>query len=315
MSGHVVALSGGVGGAKLAHGLHLALGPAELTVIANTGDDFRHLGLKICPDIDSIVYALAELSDPVRGWGRRDETWSFMQALRQLGGEDWFALGDADLAMHVERSRRLAAGETLGEATRALSRALGIGADIVPMTDDDVSTRLRTDQGWLDFQEYFVRRRCEPVVRECVFAGAAAARLQPRARAALERSDLRAVIVCPSNPFLSIDPILAVPGMREILAACAAPVMAVTPLVGGRALKGPAAKLMQELGFEVCTATVARRYADFIDCFVFDDTDDPPPDVAGVAMLAAPTVMTCREDRLRLAQSLLALVPITSPRQ
>jgi LPPG:FO 2-phospho-L-lactate transferase len=309
MSGHVVALSGGVGGAKLAHGLYLALGADELTIIANTGDDFRHLGLKICPDIDSIVYALAELSDPVRGWGRREETWIFMQALRQLGGEDWFALGDADLAMHVERSRRLAQGETLCDATRAFCRALGIRADILPMTEDAVSTRLRTDEGWLDFQEYFVRRRCEPVVRECAFDGAAAAHLQPSALAALGRRDLRAVILCPSNPFLSIDPILAVPGMRDTLAACAAPVIAVTPLIGGRALKGPAAKIMRELGFPACAGTVARRYADFIDCFIFDETDAAPPAVAGIAMAAAPTVMTCKEDRLRLAQELLALAP------
>ncbi len=307
MSGHVVALSGGVGGAKLAHGLYLALGPDELTVIANTGDDFRHLGLQICPDIDSIVYALAELSDPVRGWGRREETWNFMQALRQLGGEDWFALGDADLALHVERSRRLAQGETLTDATRAFCRAFGIRADILPMTEDAVSTRLRTDGGWLDFQEYFVRRRCEPMVRECAFEGAAAAQMQPRALAALARRDLRAVIVCPSNPFLSIDPILAVPGLRATLAACAAPVIAVTPLVGGRALKGPAAKLMHELGFEVSADTVARRYADFIDWFIYDETDAAPPGVAGVAMAAAQTVMTCKEDRLHLAQVLLAL--------
>jgi LPPG:FO 2-phospho-L-lactate transferase len=303
----VVALSGGVGGAKLAHGLYLALGQDELTVIANTGDDFRHLGLKICPDIDSIIYALAELSDPVRGWGRRAETWTFMRALRGLGGQDWFALGDADLAMHVERTRRLAQGETLGDVTRAFCRALGIRADILPMTEDTVSTRLRTECGWLDFQEYFVHRRCEPRVQEIAFDGASSSRLHARATAALGRRDLRAVILCPSNPFLSIDPILAVPGMRETLADCPAPVLAVTPLVGGKALKGPAAKLMHELGFAVGAGTVAQRYADFIDWFIFDEIDPPPPKVTGVAMAAAPTIMTCNQDRLRLAQALLAL--------
>ncbi len=307
MSGHVIALSGGVGGAKLAHGLYLALGAGELTVIANTGDDFRHLGLHVSPDIDSIVYALAELSDPVRGWGRRDETWNFMEALCGLGGETWFALGDGDLAMHVERSRRLASGETLSGVTGAICGALGIHASILPMSEDAVRTRLRTDEGWLEFQDYFVRRRCEPEVREYAFEGAMQARMQPQALAALERADLRAVIVCPSNPFLSIDPILAVPGMRDAIVRCAAPVIAVTPLIGGRALKGPAAKIMQELGFEVGAGAVARHYADLIDLFVYDESDAPPTRAADVPVAAAHTLMNCTADRVNLARRLLAL--------
>jgi LPPG:FO 2-phospho-L-lactate transferase len=303
----VVALSGGVGGAKLAHGLSLALGLEELTVIANTGDDFMHLGLHVSPDIDSIVYALAELSDPVRGWGRRDETWTFMQALRGLGGETWFALGDGDLAMHVERSRRLALGEPLSGVTMTLARALGIATQVLPMSDDPVRTRLRTDEGWLDFQDYFVRRRCEPKVHECVFEGAAAARPQPQAIAALERPDLRAVIICPSNPYLSVDPILAVPGIRDALRRAAAPVLAVTPLVGGKALKGPAAKIMGELGIEVSPDAVARHYADLIDLFVYDESDPEPAPVGGVELVAAPTVMHGTVERVNLARRLLAL--------
>jgi LPPG:FO 2-phospho-L-lactate transferase len=303
----VVALSGGVGGAKLAHGLYLALGAGQLTVIANTGDDFRHLGLYVSPDIDSIVYALAELSDSVRGWGRRDESWNFMEALKGLGGETWFALGDRDLAMHVERSRRLALGETLGSVTMDVCRALGIHAHVLPMSDDPVRTRLNTDAGRLEFQDYFVRRRCEPKVHECVFEGAATARLLPQALAALNRPDLRAVIVCPSNPYLSVDPILAVPGMRAALLRTTVPVLAVSPLVGGKALKGPAAKIMRELGQEVGAGAVARHYAEFLDLFVYDETDAAPPPVAGVEFAAAQTIMHGTAERVALALRLLEL--------
>ncbi|MGA2189169.1 MAG: 2-phospho-L-lactate transferase, partial [Steroidobacteraceae bacterium] len=260
MSGPVVALCGGVGGAKLAHGLRLALPPEQLCVIVNTGDDFRHLGLSISPDLDSVLYALADLSDPVRGWGRRDETWTFMKALEQLGGETWFQLGDGDLALHVERSRRLAAGASLSAVTAQLCRALGIAVQVLPMSDDAVHTRVLTTDGWLDFQDYFVRRQCRPAVRAFTFEGAAAARAQTEALAALERRDLRAIIICPSNPFVSIEPILAVPGIRAAIEGSDAPVIAVTPIIGGRAIKGPAGKMLAELGADVSGAAVARRY-------------------------------------------------------
>jgi LPPG:FO 2-phospho-L-lactate transferase len=305
MTGNVVALCGGVGGAKLAHGLGMALEPSELTIIVNTGDDFQHLGLSIAPDLDSVIYALAGLSDPVRGWGRRAETWTFMEALKSLGGEGWFELGDGDLAMHVERSWRLAQGAPLSEVTAHLCRALGIAARVLPMSDDPVRTRVLTAEGWLDFQEYFVHRQCQPAVREFMFAGAEAARAQPDALAALNRRDLRAVIICPSNPFVSVEPILAVPGIRAAIQRSDAPVVAVTPIIGGKAIKGPAAKMMAELGFDVSGAAVARRYAGVIDGFVVDQADPMPEPLQGVTFFSAATLMNTANDRLRLAHAAL----------
>ena len=305
MTGHVVALCGGVGGAKLAHGLALAVPPQSLSIIVNTGDDFQHLGLRIAPDLDSVMYALAGLSDPLRGWGRRDETWTFMEALRGLGAESWFQLGDADLAVHVERSWRLAAGATLTEVTAHLCKALGITVQVLPMSDDPVRTRVLSTEGWLDFQQYFVRRQCQPAVRDFMFAGAATARAQPQAVAALERRDLRAIVICPSNPFVSIEPMLAVPGLRSAIQHCNAPVVAVTPIIGGRAVKGPAAKMMAELGLDVTAASVARRYAELIDGFVVDQTDALPEPVPSVTFFSAATLMSNVEDRLRLAQAVL----------
>ena len=305
MSGHVVALCGGVGGAKLAQGFSMALQPEDLSIIVNTGDDFQHLGLHIAPDLDSVMYALAELSDPVRGWGRRDETWTFMQALKALGGENWFQLGDGDLATHVERSWRLARGATLSEVTAHLCRALGIGPRVLPMSDDAVRTRVRTAEGWLDFQEYFVHQQCRPAVREFVFAGAESARAQPDALAALERRDLRAIVICPSNPFVSVEPILAVPGIHAAIRQSDAPVVAVTPIIGGKAIKGPAAKMLAEFGLEVSGAAVARRYAGIIDGFVIDETDPIPEPLPGVTFFSAATLMNSADDRLRLAQAVL----------
>jgi LPPG:FO 2-phospho-L-lactate transferase len=302
MTGQVVALCGGVGGAKLAHGLALALPPASLTIVVNTADDFQHLGLSIAPDLDSVMYALAGLSDPVRGWGRRDETWTFMHALSALGGEGWFKLGDGDLATHVERSWRLARGASLTEVTAHLCRALGIVCRVLPMSDDAVCTRVRTEEGWLSFQEYFVHRQCQPAVREFVFAGAETARAQPDALAALQGANLRAIIICPSNPFVSIEPILAVRGFLAALERADAPVIAVTPIVGGKAIKGPAAKMMAELGLEVSAAAVARRYVGVIDGFVIDRTDPVPDPLPGITFFPAPTLMHSIDDRLRLAE-------------
>ncbi len=305
MSGPVVALSGGIGGAKLALGLARVLPPGALTVIANTGDDFEHYGLAISPDIDTLLYTLADLADPDRGWGRRDETWNFMETLRQLGGETWFALGDRDLALHAERSRRLAAGATLTEVTDHLRRSLGIATRILPMSDTPVRTRLRTDAGWLDFQDYFVRQRCEPVVREIRYAGAEAAAPSPAVLAALADPALRAIVICPSNPLLSVGPMLAIPALRAALVQCQAPVIAVSPLIGGRAVKGPTAKLMQELGLRVDAAEVARGYADLIDVFVADVADAGIEVPAGVALVTTPTLMSTLADRERLATAVL----------
>jgi LPPG:FO 2-phospho-L-lactate transferase len=283
----------------------LALAPEELSIIVNTGDDFRHLGLHISPDLDSVVYALAGLSDPVRGWGRREETWTFMEALKGLKGESWFQLGDGDLAMHVERSWRLAQGADLSEVTAHLCRALGIAARVLPMSDDPVRTRVLTSEGWLDFQEYFVHRQCKPAVRGFLFAGAETARAQPDALAALERRDLRAIIICPSNPFVSVEPILAVPGLRAAICRSHAPVVGVTPIIGGKAIKGPAAKMMTELGLEVSGAAVARHYADLIDGFVIDQVDAMPEPLPTVTFFRAPTLMNSSDDRLRLAHAVL----------
>jgi len=305
LGGPVVALSGGVGGAKLAHGLMRQLPGGALTVIVNTGDDFEHLGLHIAPDLDSVVYALSGLADPVKGWGRDDESWNFMAALKQLGGEDWFALGDRDLAMHVERSGRLARGATLSAVTARFCAALNIAARVLPMSDDPVRTRLETSEGTLEFQDYFVHRQCQPVVRAVEFVGAGAARPQPEALAALQRPDLRAVVICPSNPFVSVEPILAVPGLRAAIEATPAPVIAVTPIIGGKAVKGPAAKMLRELGLEVSGETVARRYAGLIDGFVLDITDPPPEPIAGVALRRAATLMQTVGDRDGLARAVL----------
>jgi LPPG:FO 2-phospho-L-lactate transferase len=305
----VVALSGGIGGAKLVLGLSRVMPAADLTVVANTGDDFEHLGLAISPDLDTVMYALAGLDDPQRGWGRRAETWTFMAALAALGGETWFRLGDGDLATHVERTRRRAAGETLSAVTADFCRRLGIAARLVPMSDDKVRTRLSTRDGWLEFQDYFVRRRCAPAVREVAFDGAATARAHPEVLAALADPRLRAVVISPSNPFVSIEPILAVPGLREAIAACAAPVVAVSPIIGGRAVKGPTAKMMRELGLPASATAVARRYRDLIDAYVLDRADAAAVAEAaalGIAVTVAHTLMTTLEEREALARHVLA---------
>jgi len=306
MTGNVVALSGGVGGAKLALGLARVLRDGALSVIANTGDDFRHFGLAISPDIDTLVYTLAGLADPVQGWGRRDETWNFMAALAQLGEDTWFRLGDTDLAMHVARTRRLATGEPLSQVTDECCRQLGIATSILPMTDDSVRTRVRTDAGWLDFQDYFVRERCVPAVRELAYLGAKAAQALPQALAALADPGLRAVIICPSNPYLSIAPILAIPALRAALSQCEAPIVAISPIIGGRAVKGPTAKMMAELGLAPSAREVALHYANLVDVFVVDAIDAGISGLPGVRMLSAPTLMTTLEDREQLARVVLA---------
>ncbi|MDP2329723.1 MAG: 2-phospho-L-lactate transferase [Reyranella sp.] len=301
-SGLVVALSGGVGGAKLALGLSRVLPPEELLIVANTGDDFEHLGLSICPDIDTLTYVLAGLDNPVTGWGRRDETWSFMETITALGGEDWFRLGDRDLALHVERTKRLGAGQSLSQITGDVCRQLGVGPRVLPMSDDRVRTRVRSDSGWIDFQDYFVRQQCRPVVQELAFTGAADARPQPDVMAALSGGNVRAVVICPSNPFISIEPILAVPGMRAAIEKCGAPVVAVSPIIGGRAIKGPTAKMMQELGLAVSSATVAERYGALLDGYVVDAADSG--DIR-TKVHVAPTLMTTLEEREALARTVL----------
>src|SRR5689334_7288259 len=287
----VVALAGGVGGAKLALGLSRVLPADDLVVVANTGDDFEHLGLSISPDVDTLTYVPAGLDNPVAGWGRRDETWSFMNSIGALGGEDWFRLGDRDLAVHVERTRRLRLGQTLSEITSDICRRLGITVRVVPMSDDRVRTRVRGDAGWIDFQDYFVRQQCRPVVHELAFEGAALARPNADIVTTLRSGTVRAVIICPSNPFISIEPILAIPGLRDAIKASGAPVVAVSPIIGGQAVKGPTAKMMRELGFEASSAGVAARYGDLLDGYIVDHADADSVGTIGVRITIAKTLM------------------------
>jgi LPPG:FO 2-phospho-L-lactate transferase len=304
--GFVLALSGGIGGAKLALGLDRVLPPGALTVVANTGDDFEHLGLSVSPDLDTLLYTLAGIDNPDTGWGRRDESWSFMAALEQLGGETWFKLGDGDLATHVERTRRLAAGETLSQIIDDFRRRLGISARLLPMSDDRVRTRLLTAEGWLDFQDYFVRRQCAPPVREIAFAGAATARAHPDFLAALADPALRMVVICPSNPFISIDPILSLPGVREAVRSCRAPVVAVSPIIAGKAVKGPTAKMMAELGLPVDAAAIARHYGGLLGHYVIDESDAAAMSSLDLPLTATRTLMATLADREALARVVLA---------
>jgi LPPG:FO 2-phospho-L-lactate transferase len=303
---NIVALSGGVGGAKLALGLYRILPPDALTIIVNTGDDFEHLGLAISPDLDTLLYTLSGQDNPELGWGRRGETWNFMAALEALGGETWFRLGDGDLATHIERTRRLNSGESLSAITDDFRRRLGIAAHLLPMSDDPVRTRLLTPEGRLDFQDYFVRLRCAPVVQEIAFAGAETARPHPDFVSALADPRLRSVVICPSNPFISVDPILAVPGIRAALRQCPAPVVAVSPIIAGKAVKGPTAKMMGELGLPVDAAAVARHYRDFLDLYIADEEDAASVAALEVPVVLARTLMQTLADREALAQTVIA---------
>lgn len=309
--GRVLAISGGVGGAKLALGLAQLLGPGELTVCANTADDFSHLGLRICPDLDTVMYTLAGLSDPERGWGLAGESWHFMAQLRALGGEDWFQLGDRDLATHVLRSRWLAQGMGLAEVTARLCRRLGVAHSVLPMSEQVVATVVDTPEGELAFQDYFVRWRCEPRVCGLRFAGIEAARPLPALLSLIRDPALDAVVICPSNPFVSVAPVLGLPGMRQALLDSGAVVVAVSPIVGGAALKGPAAKMMAELQMPVSAAAVAGYYGELLDGFVIDECDRAQASWAessGARCRVTGTVMTTLDDKVRLAREVLAFV-------
>ena len=305
MTHKVVVLTGGVGGAKLVLGLAQVMPAEDIVAIVNTGDDFRHLGLWVSPDIDTLLYTLAGKSNAAQGWGRAGETWQFMDALRSLGGADWFNLGDGDLALHVLRTEALARGETLSAVTRRFARAWGVRTTMLPMSDDPVATHLQTDEGELPFQRYFVERRCAPAVRAIRFAGAEVAMPAPGVTEAIRDPETRAILIAPSNPYLSVDPILAVPGIRAALSAARAPVVAVSPIVGGTAVKGPTAKLMAELGVAVTPATIAGHYAGVIDGLLFDERD--PAAALPVPHATADTLMTTLEDRVRVARGALAL--------
>ena len=306
-AGPVVALSGGIGGAKLALGLYRVLPPDTLTVICNPGDDLDHLGLRICPDADTVLYTLAGIANPETGWGRADETWTFMEVLVDIGGETWFRLGDGDLALHVERTRRIAAGEPWSYIAEDLARRFGVRARVVPACDAPVRTMVRTRGGRLPFQHYFVRDRCEPAVTGFDFEGAAEARPCGAALEALADPSLRCVVVCPSNPFISIDPILAVPGMRDAIRAAAAPVIGVSPIIGGRAVKGPTAKMMRELGIEVSNRAIERHYERVVDAWIIDPVDMADAPGFDRPVRVAPTLMRSAADKEALARAVLEL--------
>ena len=301
-----LALSGGVGGAKLALGLANYLDPTALAIAANIGDDFEHLGLTICPDIDTLTYTLSGLNNQQTGWGRAEDTPTFMRALEALGGETWFHLGDGDLAMHVARSHRLRAGETLSHITADICQNLNIRTRIMPASNDSVRTIAQTLSGPLPLQHYFVREKCAPEVTGFHYEGAEQAQVNPDILAALSSPTLRAIIICPSNPYISIDPILAMPELNSALKQCRAPIVAVSPIVGGESLKGPTAKMMQELGVAVSAESVARRYRDLIDGFVLDPADaslEPSIRALNMQTRIAPSVMNSLDDKVQLAKA------------
>lgn len=306
----ILALAGGVGGAKMAQGLAMRLPPEELVIVVNTGDDFTHLGLHISPDVDTVMYWLSGLNDRLRGWGLAGETWSFMAALGRLGGPTWFNLGDGDLANHVSRTHRLARGETLSAVTRHLCSQLGVAHHIAPMTDQSVRTIVHTTDGALAFQDYFVRLRCEPVVTGVSFDGAEDAVPSPAFAAALANPALRAIVVCPSNPVLSIEPILSILGVRERLGQMRVPVVAVSPIIGGQAVKGPAAKIFRELGRDVSVLGVAEHYRGLVQGLLIDTIDidaQPAIEACGMRVAITDAVMRSATDQARLAGEVLAL--------
>ncbi|MEX2489163.1 MAG: 2-phospho-L-lactate transferase [Pseudomonadales bacterium] len=305
----ILAISGGVGGAKLALGLSRVLPPEELGVVANTGDDFEHLGMRIAPDLDTVMYTLAELSNKNQGWGLAGESWNFLEALARLGDETWFQLGDQDMATHIVRTHKLAEGETLSEVTRYLCRQLGIEHSLMPMTDDDVRTVVHTRNGeTLAFQHYFVRERCAPEVTGFDFLNIDTAAPAPEFSAFLEDPALGAIVICPSNPFVSVDPVLKLPGVIGAMRRSQAPVIAVSPIVGGQAIKGPAAKMMAELGMPLSAEAVAEHYRGRIDGFVLDQQDaslKDSIDSMGIATISTNTVMVTLDDRIALANDIL----------
>jgi LPPG:FO 2-phospho-L-lactate transferase len=302
----VVALSGGVGGAKLAHGLYQALEPDALTLIVNTGDDFDHHGLRICPDLDTALYTLAGIANEATGWGVADDTWTALDMLRRYGVEVWFQVGDRDFATHILRTERLRSGATLSAVIAELTSALGIHAAILPMADAPVPTIVRTLSGELAFQDYFVRRHHEDDVLDVRYDGADAARPTAAAREALAGAE--AILLCPSNPFASIGPILAVAGMRDLLIASRAPCVAVSPIIGGKALKGPADRMLATMGDEVSSYGVASWYGELLDGMVIDEQDAAQVariEALGMRTLVTNTVMASVADRVRLARDVL----------
>lgn len=311
----VVLLAGGVGGARMAEGLARVLPPGSLTVIANVGDDEEFYGLRVCPDIDTLLYTLSDRIDRGQGWGVAGDTVKALDVLRDLAAPTWMKLGDADLGLHIWRSWRLGLGASLSQVTAEAAERFGAKARILPATDDRLRTRLDTDEGWMDFQPWFVGRHCKPKVKELRFDGAGDARPGAPALAALAAADL--IVIAPSNPLLSIEPILAVSGLREAIASAAAPCVGVAPLIGGKAVKGPLARLMADLGHQVTSAAVARRYAGLVGAFVVDAGDRADAaslEADGLAVLSTDILMNGQEGAERLAREMLEFA-LTLPAQ
>ena len=299
----IVALAGGVGGAKLAHGLAQILAPEDLTIIVNTGDDFEHLGMYICPDLDTVCYTLGGLANPETGWGRVNETWNTISNIEKLRGPNWFRLGDQDIATHLERTRRMKEGQSLSQITKDFCTAWGIKHTILPMTDSPVRTMVDTDEGELAFQEYFVHRHCEPRVKGFRFDGVNSAEPAPGAREAIESAE--AIVICPSNPWVSVDPIL------RVIQKINKPVIAVSPIIGGKTVKGPAAKMYLELGIEPSALAVAKHYRNILAGFVLDSVDSEIESnikQLGIRTLVTDTLMNNLTDRTRLAQDVLNFI-------
>ena len=301
----IVALAGGVGGAKLADGLAQLLPPNDLTVVVNTGDDFEHLGLSISPDMDTVCYTLAGLANPDTGWGQQAETFRAFENIKKLGGPDWFRIGDKDLATHLERTRRLREGQSLSQITQHFCQVWGVRHLVLPMSNQPIRTMVNTlDDGELPFQEYFVHRSCEPKVKGFRFAGIELAEPAPGVLKSIEEAD--AVVLCPSNPWVSIDPILALVGLKAALATKT--VIAVSPIIGERTVKGPAAKMFFELGIQPSALAVARHYADLLSGFILDIVDKSIAKEFTIPITITQTLMKTRDDRCHLAQDVLNLI-------
>ncbi|WP_274628194.1 2-phospho-L-lactate transferase [Arvimicrobium flavum] len=303
---NVVLIAGGVGGARMAEGLARALSPGSLTVIANVGDDEQFYGMHVSPDIDTLIYTLSNRIDRKQGWGVADDGVRALGVLDTLGAPVWMKLGDADFGLHIWRSWRLAQGATLSDITEEAARRLGASARVLPATDDELKTKIRTDDGWLDFQQWFVGRRCEPRVHELRYQGASAARASPAAVAAIAAAEL--IVFAPSNPLLSLEPIIAVDGIRNALATARATRIGISPLIGGKAVKGPLARLMADLGLTACAESVAKRYAGLLQAFVVDSSDGAQADSlrkTGLAVLETDILMRDPADAERLAAEVL----------
>ena len=304
----IVALAGGVGGAKLVHGFAEVLAAEDLAIIVNTGDDFEHFGLYICPDLDTVCYTLAGLANSETGWGRADETWTTITKIVELGGPDWFRLGDLDFATHIERTRRMRAGQSLSQIVNSFSKTWNVTPTILPMSDDRIRTKVETQEyGWLDFQEYFVKYKCSPKVKGFNFQHIENSPPAPGVIESIAKAD--AVVICPSNPWVSIDPILGVSGIRSSLIGKL--VIAVSPIVAGKAIKGPAAKMYAELGYKPSALTVAEHYSELIRGFVLDNSDESLRSAVqqlNLHVLTTNTLMTGVKNRIQLAEDVLNFI-------